>query len=351
MPTIHDVAREAQVAASTVSLVINNSGRVAQRTRERVKRAIRDVGYTRRRKSAAYGGRRLSLAFLYTLEAVVGEDVGPYCREVAAGINHQGGRAGAAISVFRGAAHAAADPIIDDLLKQRPFDGVILFGHEQSNGYLDRVLEANVPLVVFNEMPQQTQFSCVNVDFYGGTAQAIEHLVALGHRRIARIKNPAYTKSIITQQRRDSTLQTLARHNLEPLHIHLNPNAGDVPEQIAAACREVLNAHATAVHCSERLAIQLANQFEQWGVRVPEDISIVGFDNIGFRTDRDQQLTSVGYDRHYMGRLAVRMLKHMVLTRDKVRWCHAVTVPTRLVEGETAAAPPADAPALSEARS
>lgn len=342
MATIRDVAAEAQVGASTVWRVVNNSDVVRQATRERVREAIRRVGYKPRRHARAR--RSMRVAFVYTLEAMVEDKLGAYCREVVAGVEQQAHRQGMTVSLFRGAEHADDDPIIHDLLERRPFDGLILLGPEPHNGYLERLAQAGAPLVVFNRPVEHDRYSSVTVDFFDRGARAAEHLLGLGHRRIAKTDQPG--KRWLQAQTHAGFVDALERAGLELVPLR-PPGAEEASERdrVQALCGGLLEAGATALLVGDRLAVMCADELEARGVRVPEDVSVIGVDNLGLETARGQRLTATGFSRRRMGRLAIRMLRHMIQKRARgaVRWCHGATVPTRVVEGQTTAPPPVGA--------
>lgn len=346
MASIVDVATQANVAVSTVSLVINHRERVAPATRRRVERVIQQLGYTPRRRRrngssttrSANARPAVKLAFVYTLEAIIDDSLGSYCRHIVTGVEEQARHSEATVSLFRGAAHADEDPIIHDLLRRRPYDGVILFGPEPENGYLERLVAADVPLVVFNRMSERQRYGCVTLDYFGGAKQAVEALVEMGHRRIAVPRSDS--DKWLVQRKEAGTREAMADHGLEPIWLEVSASPHDHHTWASAACRATLDQGATALFTGDKLAVLCADQFEQWGVSVPEDMSVMGFDNLGLHTVRGRRLTSIAYDKRRMGRLAVRMARALIRAQGRV-CSYAAAVPTRVSsKGQTVAPPP-----------
>jgi LacI family transcriptional regulator len=335
MASIFDVAQEAKVSPSTVSLVLNHRHRVSPETRDRVQRIIQRLGYQspRQRDDAKVQPTTQSrkLAFLYTLESMYDQTVSSYCREIINGIQ-SAVRDGGCLSILRGADHVDHDAILHQQLEAGELDGVILFGPEITNGYLERLMAAGLPLVVFNRPPAHGKYSCVTLDYYGGACQAIDHLVGLGHRNIASLLGDRSEK-LLSKEIRSGAMDALNRHGLEPVFSE-DFTRDLTPAHTAALCQRILKSGATALATGDFGGVRIANAMTQLGVRIPQDFSIIGFDDLGLRTAQGLQLTSIGYDKRRMGRMAVRMLQQLIQGDDTVRWM-ASAVSTHVVEGQT----------------
>ena len=338
------VAAAANVSVSTVYMTLNHRHRVRPETRKRVEEAMRRVGYTSKKgnnKRTRGEMRPLRIAFIYTLETVSVEDpaMSSYAREIIAGIKAAvAAGTTSSVTILRGGESVTDDGLVTE--HSRDFDGVILFGAHASRGYLEHLQASGVPLVVINRLPEQGRYSCVTLDYYGGAKLAIDHLVSLGHRRIA-VANCDYPGKWLVQEWCAGARDALNQHGLEPI-VELYGGSG-VPsaEERDNFCRQVIDRRVTAVFTGDKLAVQCSDALMQLGVRVPDDVSVMGFDNRGFATAKGLSLSSIGYDKRRMGMLAVRTLQHLRQARGRLRWL-TIAVSTYLVRGQTTAAPPSD---------
>ena len=340
MSSMLKVAREANVAVSTVSLALNHRERVKPETLERIEQAIRRVGYRPRRKVRDTRQPKqlpMRVAFIYTLESLniaVEPSMSSYCREIISGM--QGSLAGtsSSLSIIRGVDHVDHDLIVNEQLGANEFDGVILFGADARNGYLDRLQRSGLPLVVMNHLPQHGQCSCVTLDYFGGAEQAVKHLLSLGHRRIAMMLDDDPARWPVREVS-EGAREALAGQGLSMVSDHVGLELRS-PEFLERFLRQALDQQVTAIFGGDHLAVRCADLLMRWGIRVPEDVSIIGFDDRGVLTGNGLKVTTIGYDKQRMGRMAVRMLQQLAQSRGKLRWL-AGAVATRLVNGQTTA--------------
>lgn len=333
MPSILDVARQANVAPSTVSLVVNGRRNVSAETRRRVQSVIEALGYVpgrqRRRRRAAARRQTRHVAIVYTQGAARNGAMTRLCRSWIRGIRQALGPHGAHPSVVAGMDRVDRDLMFQQMLEAGEFDGVVLFGAGAHNGYLERVLEANVPLVVMNRDPQYADVCSVAVDFHGGGRQAGEWLLGLGHRRLALIEGEH--EPWTAQQSHAGFQQALRAAGVEPVVLPREHESGG---DAASIVQRLCDAKVTGVFVGDHMAIQLVNELERQGVDVPGRVSVVGFDNLGFVSDAGKRLSSIGHPKVRMGRLAGRLLLQLL---SPTRRLHRATLvlPTHVVAGET----------------
>jgi DNA-binding LacI/PurR family transcriptional regulator len=349
MASILDVAREANVAASTVSLVLNHESRVSPETRERVKEVIAQLGYRprgRQQKAESTSKPRenpksrkqvaLRVAFVYTLESMHDASMSVYCREIIKGIQDALKGTPSALSIIRGAEHVTKDIMFNQQLQSHEFDGIILFGPEPSNGYLEFLGETGIPLVVFNRFTSTGKYSCVTLDYYGGARSAVDHLVELGHTKIAVIHATINPNAYYFQNSAQGSEDAFKKHGLAP-HFYGSFDGFQHADDIAGIVKDMLRSGATALTSGDRVISMATPYLIQAGVRVPEDFSLIGFDNLGLKY-QGKAVTSVGYDRERMGRKAVHMLQRLVAHSQDVKWL-ATSIKTYIALGQTTAKP------------
>ncbi|GAB2450781.1 LacI family DNA-binding transcriptional regulator [Xylanimonas ulmi] len=291
MVTVRDVARVAGVSISTVSRALSAPEKVAAQTRDRITAIADDLGYQPNRAAAGLRAGRTGAVGL-----LVPDLANPYFAAVA-----KGAAAGAR-------AHGLGVFVVDseedlrlevDLLRSlaAQTDGVILASPRALDA--DRPAAGGKPVVVVN----QEGPLAVGVDNAGGVSLALEHLRALGHRRIAYVGGPAVSWS---DAQRRAALATAAGTGVEVVALGAHSPTVDGG---AAAAASVIASHATAaITFNDVVAVGLVRAVRARGLRVPEDLSVLGFDDTFLAPLVTPALTSVGADLREIGRRAVDLL-------------------------------------------
>jgi LacI family transcriptional regulator len=305
-PTIADVAREAATSKATVSRVLNGEIRyVRPEVRERVASAIARLGY---RPSAL--ARSLVSRRTHTIGLLVSDIANPFYPEVVRGVESAALANGLSVFLGNTAYDLERGLGLVRSFADRQVDGVILMSSQLSEGLVDELVARQVPTVVVDwpvsgapDLVRQ-----IEIDYATGIAAAAQHLVALGHRRFAHVGGPPDLPT--SSRRRDAFASALAALGFPPEALAVV--TGDL--RIAGG-RQALEAilalpeHPTAVFAANDLsAIGLVWAARDRGLRVPEDLSVVGLDDIQLAAEIDPPLTTVALPRCALGELAVRLL-------------------------------------------
>ena len=308
--TMRDVARRSGVSVATVSNVLHNTAPVAQATRARVLEAIELLGY--RQNEVA---RSLKRRTTHTLGVSIPDALNPFHATVALEVERRAHRDGFAVLVAETENDPAteADQVL--ALVGRRVDGVIFPAVTAGSAIPSELLDRGIPVVVVSFEARDERLGMVVVDEVAAMDRVIEHLVSLGHRRIAFRHSGAHEEQV--DRRPDAVRAALAARGLEP--------AGGVEQATAVCCT------------NDMIAIALIDELEERGRRVPEDVSVVGFDDIPMARHRRINLTTVHQPAREMGRLAAEMLLSAIAERRHA--AERVVVPTELVvRGSTAVA-------------
>lgn len=351
MATIRDVARVARVAPSTVSFVINKSHTVRPDTRRRVEAAIESLGYRRQRigrPSREDQQRHIAVVMgvknclppasedvdaLATLR-----DVRPSTLQTDNMLVRSLRRAvvdlGHHIHSFSGYRSVEQDLMLQEAVESREVDGVILLLEHPDDGYLDWLLRQDIPLVVVNRTPTANRrFSHVQMDNFGGGRLVGDHFIANGHRKIAAIQSD--TRYSYNQERVAGYLHAAKAAELPAPLVETLSNWS----QVQAACQKLIASGVTAVFTTtDTLALDCLKWWHQLGVKVPQELEVVGFDNSGLPTRENLHVSSVGYDVEELGRVAVQSLEHLCQRSGQLAQLSAV-VKTFLVERDTTCSP------------
>ena len=314
--TLQDVAREADVAVSTVSRALSNPDRVSRPMRERIQEVARRLGYT----SARIPVRDSLLALMVS---GIGN---PYNAALIRGVESQARAAGSSLVVGDIADGPEVELAHIERLNDRGVDGIVLATSLLPEAEL-RAVGEGADVVLFNrEVPG---FASVITDARDGSRQIVEHLAALGHRSIAYLSGPA----LWTDAERWRTLsENAAQLGVET--VRLGPFMPTV-DQGSAAADVGLGSGATAlVAFNDLLAIGILQRLRRRKVDVPGAISVVGHDDI-FGADFCQpSLTTVHSDVEHAGRTLVELVRGRIVSRPHT----PIVIPTQLVVRESTGA-------------
>lgn len=321
-PTIYDVARVAGVATSTVSRALNNPDRVSERTRERVLVAAAELGYPPGpRRSRLTSGRHDTVAM------VLSDITNPHFFELIRGAEQRAKAAGTTLVIV----NAEESPRIElDQIRglAGSVDGFVLASSRLPDRQLEDLADQHRIVLLNRELHG---ISSVALDTGSGCRQILEHLASLGHESFTYCAGPP--GSWMGAARWAALSAAAEEHGLTARRV--GPYTPTVANGGVAA-DGALRADTTAlVAHNDLLAIGILRRLAQRGVRVPEDLSVIGFDDI-FAADFVQpSLTTLGGPGDQAGRLAIELLLDLVPSlhapADTVPGPHQVRLPTQLV--------------------
>ncbi|HVF57094.1 MAG TPA: LacI family DNA-binding transcriptional regulator [Pyrinomonadaceae bacterium] len=330
--SIKDVAREAGVSTATVSHVINNSRFVTEETRARVLEAVERCDYYPNAHA-----RSLASGRSHILGLLISDIANPFFPELVKSIETAAFERGYDVVLSNTNYDAARTSHYVKRLIERKVSGVALMTSEMDMALVDELARRQVSVVFLDLDAPGPNMSNLCIDYREGIEEAVRHLVALGHSRLAFIGGPERLRSAV--KRREAFREAVAKHlpGRPPPAIY----EGDFKlEGGRLAARAVLAAKRmpTAVMAAnDMMALGAMQEWRAAGLRIPEDLSLVGFDDIAFAALCDPPLTTVCVPRTELGRRAVEAL--MATLEHPERVGAEVRVPTYLVErGSTAAA-------------
>jgi LacI family transcriptional regulator len=321
------------VSIATVSRVLNGRDDVAPETREAVTRVIRENGYTANRSARGLSAGRTGLvgvlvpliypAYFSSILAGAAEALGEQdLRVVLSPTGHEHDRE---VSLLERLMHGVTD-------------GALIVMPEESSLELELLVDGGYRCVVVDPiMPLAERIPSVSAAHTSGADQAMRHLLSLGHRRIAQITGPRGW--LATEDRRRGYQAALASAGILPdpsLEVESIP---EIPPGRAAAEQLLdLSEPPTAIFAfNDNIAIGAIQAARARGLRVPEDLSIVGFDDVEGATIVSPALTTVRQPLEEMGRTAVSLLNRL-LERQRFETLH-IELATRLVVRESTAPP------------
>jgi LacI family transcriptional regulator len=304
MVGIKDVAREAGVSVGTVSNVINRPQTVSEATRTRVQSVINRLGYVR-----SESARQLRAGASRIVGLLVLDMANPFFVDVAKGAERAARKAGLGVMVCNSAQSTGEEADYLSLFAEQRVRGVLITPADASGRNLDVLRKQGIPYVLVDRVSADSGACSVSVDDVAGGRLAVQHLVDAGHRAIVYVGGPGDLPQV--RDRREGAIAALAGAGLPPTALtEISSERLDVAAGRDAGSRLLgLAPRPTAVFCAnDLLALGVLQSLFAAGVSVPEEMAIVGYDDIEFAAAAAVPLTSVRQPAAAIGRLALELL-------------------------------------------
>lgn len=300
---ISDVAREAGVSPQTVSRALNNKGEISGDTRARVLETVRRLGY--RPNTLARG---LVTHRTYTLGLVVPDIANPFFSEVARGAEDAAHEAGYSLLFCNAVESPEREMDALRTLEAQRVDGILLCSSRLSDEDLAGLLSRLPPVVLANREPAVAGMQCVRVDDEFGARAATQHLLGSGRRCIGLLAGPAASRSGRSRTRGYNAVLAEAGLPIDPdLEVHGAPYLDDGCERATRLLHE--HPEIDALLCyNDLVAVGALQACAALGKRVPEDIAVIGFDDIPLAALVAPPLTTLRSDRRALGRAIVQLM-------------------------------------------
>jgi LacI family transcriptional regulator len=334
-PTIRDVAQRAGVSTATVSRVLAGIGKSRPETVVAVLAAVEELDY---RPSGV--ARSLKMKSTRTLGLIVTDIQNPFFPELVQAADDAARALGYTMLLGSAAYDEERSMRYLDLMVDRRVDGIIVASSQISQPHWAKLLKAPIPVVVVNAEPAGLPVPVIVSDNEAGSRLAVEHLVELGHHHIGYIRGPgAYTAAM---PRLQGFLAACRGAGLGPDQTPVVRGEGQVEsgEYGAAALLEQAP-QLSAIACYNDLtAIGALRALRAAGRRVPDDVSVIGFDDIAAAAWVDPPLTTVVQQTAEMGRLAVERITAALANPEPMRAADVVRLPVFVRERRSTGAPP-----------
>lgn len=312
--TLNDIARKVGVSMSTVSRVLNDKGddyRISPETQERIFEAARELKYR-----PNYVARGLRLNKTNTLGLITPDITNPFFAHIVKYIQQFAHRLGYGLIVCNTDEDLSLELEHIDVLFQKRVEGLIAMPVGQGSDHFQEWVSKGRPLVLLDRSLAEVNASSVVVDNYSGAREAVQHLIDLGHKRIAIVQGLPDT---YTSVRRLEGYKDALTDNGLPVNEDLIAG-GDFRTQTGYLETKILLKLAdppTALFpTSDLLTLGALRAIEEEGLRIPYDISVVAFDDLDFAPFLKCPLTAVRQPREMIGEMAVRLLVEQLEGQD-----------------------------------
>jgi DNA-binding LacI/PurR family transcriptional regulator len=326
-PTLEDVARLAGVSRALASLVIRESPKVSERSRRDVLAAAERLGYRPNLMARNLASRRTT-----TIGVLLNDLNNAFFAEVADGILQAAERSDYSVLFSTGRRRPALEARAVEAFLELRVEGIILVSPHLPVGTIEAAARV-VPLVAVCRTLRSKLVDTVNIDEQEGARLAVSHLVSLGHEKIAHIDGGRGAGSA---QRRAAYRRAMRQQGLAD---RVRTVGGDFTELSGARAVSVLLKSGelpTAIFAANDLSATGAlDRLDDEGLQVPDDISLVGYDNIGLAAMHHISLTTIDQPRAEMGRLAFRTLLERIGRSRTGAVAHAVS-PSLVIRRTTA---------------
>jgi len=302
--TIKDIAKQAGVSHSTVSRALHGSSLISDKTAERIRRVAVEMGYF---PSAA--ARSLKTNRSHALGVIVSTIDDPFFSEVLQGIEEIAQERGYSLLMAASQRDPEREQAIVQDMRERHVDGLIICSTSFNTEQRCKLLEFGIPIVMVNNQAAEEYRYSIYHDDVDGSRQVVRHLIELGHRRIAYLGNTLSGRTTLDRLAGFRQEMNAAGLTVSAKYIHEVP--GGRPEDGIAALENFLPLpqRPTAIFCfNDMLAIGVLNGLHNAGIRVPEDISVVGFYHIVFSAYTNPPLTTLDQPKRYIGAEAARLI-------------------------------------------
>ena len=306
MATIKDIANRLGVSVSTVSKGLNGASDISDELRQMVLGTAVEMGYSAKR-SKKVENRKLCIF----IENMNYETIDEFGYDIVLGFKQNAFRRKWDVDILPITPAFQEEEKYDTFLLKNGYCGAFLMGLALHDSWIKQLENTTMPTVLLDNFISGNPNVCyLGTDSYEGIAMAVNHLVNLGHKNIAFLNGSLY--SLVSDQRQEAFESAMAAASL-PVQKDLTAYGYYVSDSAKYHVPGFLAAGATAVVCgNDLIAKGVIDECTKRGFRVPEDVSVVGFDDISIAATFDPPLTTIRQERNELGRCAYDILNSLI---------------------------------------
>jgi LacI family transcriptional regulator len=332
MPSIREVAEQAGVSLGTVSNVLNRPEVVAEATRLRVQAVIEQLGFVRNGSAHQLRAGRSNHLGLVVLDVT-----NPFFTEVARGVEDAANEAGYVVILCNSDSSQEKEGRYLHMLQEQRTAGVLITPVQNDVAYLQHLRQRDIAIVLLDRPSRARDLCSVAIDDALGGELAMRHLLELGHRRIAFVSGPLSIRQYA--ERRRGARRAIKMAGLDPNEVLSEILIAAQNASSGEQCVETLLARPArpgAVFCAnDLLALGVMRGLGQRGIKIPDDIALVGYDDVEFASMLSPALTSIRQPKYQLGRAAADLLLHEINEADQHQHTQIMYQPELIIRAST----------------
>uniref|UniRef100_UPI003216FC3F LacI family DNA-binding transcriptional regulator n=1 Tax=uncultured Draconibacterium sp. TaxID=1573823 RepID=UPI003216FC3F len=326
--TIHDIAKALNLSASTVSRALNDNPLISKATRTKIKQTAKKMGYRPNVMAANFRTKRTN-----TIGVIVPLINRHFFSSVISGIEDIAYQQGFAVTISQSNDNFEKESKIAHTLFANRVDGLILSiaMETQSYNHLKLFTERNIPLVFFDRIVDEIAAHKIVVDDFGAAYEATRHLISSGKKRIAHIGGPLNLK--IYQNRQEGYRKAILESGLELKDSFIENNSLTRADGTKATKKLLENeTMPDAIFCAnDTTALSCIIYLQSIGIKVPDDISIIGFSNEPFSELVTPSISTIKQPGFEIGKKAAELIIAQINQKEKSTNYETITMPTELI--------------------
>lgn len=306
MATIRDIANKLGIAVSTVSKGLNGASDISTDMRQLVLDTAVEMGYESKKMKTS--GTRKVCIFIENMDY---ENIEQFGYDIIVGFKLSAARRHWDVTVIPMNLNIQTQEKYDTYMLKNGYSGAFLLGFTLHDDWVKQLSKTTVPTVLLdNYIERNNCVGYVGTDSSEGIDLAVKHLATLGHTKVAFLNGSK--NSMVSEQRHQSFLASMAKHNL-PIDENLIEYGYYVPDCAKDHVPGFIKNGATAIMCaSDLIALGVMTELRKLGLNVPEDISVIGFDDLPITAEITPKLTTIRQDRTDLGKSAFLLLDGLI---------------------------------------
>lgn len=326
--TIHDIAKRLNISASTVSRALNNNPLISKTTREQIKKTANEMGYRPNILAANFRTKKTN-----TIGVIVPLINRHFFSSVISGIEDIAYNQGFAVTISQSNDNFEKETKIAQTLFANRVDGLIvsIAMETTSFNHLKLFTERNIPLVLFDRITDEIEADKIVVDDFGGGYRATKHLIKQGAKKIAHLGGPLNLK--IYKNRQEGFNKAITEAGLKINKLYIINNSLTRKDGTNAIKKLIKNKEKPdAIFCAnDTTALSVIIYLQENGIKVPEDILVVGFSNEPFSEVVTPSISTIKQPGFLMGQKAATLLINQITTKQIKTQFETITMPTELI--------------------
>ncbi len=308
MPTIKDIAERLGIAVSTVSKGLNGASDISEETRQLVLDTAVEMGYA----SKKIRSKATTKVCVFIEDRNMDyESIDQFGYEIVMGFKLGAASRNWEVTVIPSSLTMQTTEKYDSYMLRHGFSGAFLLGFTLHDDWIQQLNKTTVPTVLLdNYIPGNQRIGYVGTDSNEGIGLAVDHLIAMGHKKIAFLNGSK--NSMVSEERNQAFYQHMKENGIEPEE-SLVAYGYYVPDCAKSHVPTFVEHGATAIVCaSDMIASGVIAELNRMNLRVPDDISVIGYDDLPVATQLTPKLTTIRQDRYDLGKSAVLMLDGLI---------------------------------------